>query len=106
MNNKHLLKPKHSEEVVATSLGWAVKRTGELLVSVKGLNLLVAQPEVTVETKIEPELEPVLSQPTKIMGYYYSPYLTAIPEYKPAVEETSVEQPVKRKPGRPKKDPA
>ena len=102
MNNKHLLKPKHSEEVVATSLGWAVKRTGELLVSVKGLDLLVAQPEVAVETKIEL----VLSQPTKIMGYYYSPYLTAVPEDKPAVEETSVEQPVKRKPGRPKKDPA
>lgn len=103
MNNKHLLKPKHSEEVVATSLGWAVKRTGELLVSVKGLDLLVAQPEVAVETKIEP----ILSQPTKIMGYYYSPYLTAIPEYKPAVEDKpEVEQPVKRKPGRPKKDPA
>lgn len=38
MKHASLRKPKHKELVVATSKGWVVERTGELLVSIRGLD--------------------------------------------------------------------
>lgn len=38
-----LNKPKHKDVVVATSKGWVVEKTGELLVSVKNLDQRIAE---------------------------------------------------------------
>ena len=35
---KWLIKPNHSERVIATSRGWEVESTGEILVAVKDLD--------------------------------------------------------------------
>lgn len=38
-----LNKPKHKDNVIATSRGWVVEKTGELLVSVKNLDQRIAE---------------------------------------------------------------
>jgi len=38
-----LNKPKHKDNVIATPKGWAVEKTGELLVSVKNLDQRIAE---------------------------------------------------------------
>ena len=38
-----LNKPNHKDNVIATSRGWAVEKTGELLVSVKNLDQRIAE---------------------------------------------------------------
>lgn len=43
---RQLIKPKHSGTVIATPRGWEVKETGELLVSLKGLDKILGTPEV------------------------------------------------------------
>lgn len=94
--NKHLLKPACKEPVIATERGWVVERTGEVLVSVKNLHLLVNPPVAVVETQqqvsdlldtlsdatdeqidadvVQPQ-DSDPSAPKVLMGYYYSPYL-------------------------------
>lgn len=69
-------KPKHKKEVIATSRGWEVKGTGEVLTSVRGLDEKLKElfsdvdtlkKEVTVsepKTK-EPEAAPVVKEEEK-----------------------------------------
>lgn len=107
--NKHLKKPIHKEEVIATPKGWVVARTGEVLVSVKGLDQMLAETQVTpvVETDINQLLDgvednvqdqedrdessdqPYPSAPKVLMGYHYSPYLVKKKMGRPAGSKNS-----------------
>ena len=66
---RHLQKPKHKENVIATEKGWVVERTGELLVAVRGLSSLIANstadelkiPEVN--TTSDENLEAINNEP-------------------------------------------
>lgn len=49
-----LNKPKHKDNVIATSRGWVVEKTGELLVSVKNLDQRIAEHLGLSNFKFEP----------------------------------------------------
>ena len=105
--NKHLKKPIHKEEVIATARGWEVARTGEVLVSVKGLDQMLAETLVAlpivetdinqlldgVEDNIEDQDEssdqPYPAAPKVLMGYHYSPYLVKKKMGRPAGSKNS-----------------
>lgn len=99
-------KPSHKKEVVATSRGWEVKETGELLVSSRGLDarikelqeeakVAVEQISAKKEKPIEPTKEEKIEDPA-------SEVKTEETEIKETKEKE--EKPKRRKPGRPKKN--
>jgi hypothetical protein len=49
------IKPKHTKELIATNKGWEVKETGELLVRVRGLDVLLKQLEKQTDFVVEVE---------------------------------------------------
>lgn len=99
---RHFKKPFHKKEVVATSQGWVVKETGELLVSVKGLdNLLeqhkepVVEPSVSDSNSVEEETNTSVQVEEEV----------AVDASESVVEEVEevTEQPKKRRGRKPKK---
>lgn len=79
---RHLQKPKHKENVIATEKGWVVERTGELLVAVRGLASLIANS--TKEPKT-PEVNTTSDEKPKSKRGGWRPR-------KPKVEESPTEQ--------------
>lgn len=79
---RHLQKPKHKENVIATEKGWVVERTGELLVAVRGLASLIAN---STEEPKTPEVNTTSDEKPKSKRGGWRPR-------KPKVEESPTEQ--------------
>lgn len=105
-------KPRHKEEVVATSRGWMVKRTGEYLRMVRNLDqklrLLHSQMGAAINSIVEDEPEPVVVvvEPEVTPEPVVEPEVEATPE--PVIEpEPEVEpEPAPKRRGRPRKNAA
>ena len=79
--------PKHKNKVIATSRGWVVESTGEVLVSVKGLDKkLIA---LNAEIKDVPDLN-VVAAPVTLREDVSEPTPVVVSEVEePATEEVS-----------------
>lgn len=109
----NLMPPRYCPDAIPTPRGWVHPRTGELLVSMKGLNVAALQnkpvsvAELIAEVKAEavPVVEPVVEEVTEDEEVIKDPISGAIlaPEASDEVEPEQSTEPVKRKGGRPPK---
>ena len=99
---KNLTPPKWAPHAIATDRGWEDPKTGEIYISLRGLKTLIEQKTLSVALEIEPPIE------TPVENTFVDIIVSPTPKVDTEVaagEEVSVsiEEPVKRSRGRPKK---
>lgn len=90
---KWMIKPQHKEKVVATSKGWVVESTGEILVSVKGLDRRIKEFYEANKMDMDEAMKSIVSDET--------PKKRGRPKGS-GKKKTTKKKTVKKKPGRPK----